>query len=36
MEEMIKAAEENNKLPESANQFKNIAKGMIETYVRRP
>lgn len=35
MEEMIKAAEENNKLPESANQFKNIAKGMIEIYVRK-
>lgn len=35
MEEMIKAVEENNKLPESANQFKDIAKGMIETYVRK-
>ena len=34
MEEMIKAAEE-NKLPESANHFKEIVKGMISTYVRK-
>lgn len=35
MEEMIKAVEENNKLPESVIQFREIAKGMIETYVRK-
>lgn len=35
MEEMIKAAEENNELPESVIQFREIAKGMIETYVRK-
>ena len=35
MEEMIRAAEENGRLPGSAGQFKDIAEGMLRTYVRK-